>query len=444
MLRSAIVALSCAVILIVAFGWQNIGSPSFGQFGSASFGQLSAGWNTLSTYYQQQDTVKLPGVITDEGQIGPLIPKMIDAGVSLANASYPKTQTERARLTTSNRECEGTKANLDKTSLFLRSTLSEPLEPIAVYYDRSAGIPPELSLFFQDYGYGFHGLTTNGIGERTTVPLAEKERKVIVGGSSVAFGAALDDANTLASRLQARDDARQYITLAIPDGPAEQVICNLTKEVPRYRGQVDELIYVYAEQDLDSGRKYGTPEEVVAWLKNLALNESIPRVTLIYAPTIYNVAPQFTRGKDSASEKFPNRDLQRDRLSKIAAGAGFGWFDIGEIVSAATKTEGVPFSILTNFADESNLSLEGMNHLVDAIKPPKAEPLPAPTVPEASDQQQQPPPVNNAALEKRLEQQSDALEKIRAAAGRAAQNNRLKREVGVILDKLKNELAAAP
>ena len=37
---------------------------------------------------------------------------------------------------------------------------------------------------------------------------------------------------------------------------------------------------------------------------------------------------------------------------------------------------------------------------------------------------------------------SDALEQIRAAAGRAAKNNRLKREAGEILDKLKEELAS--
>jgi hypothetical protein len=272
---------------------------------------------------------------------------------------------------------------------------------------------------------------------------------VVVAGSSVAFGAPLDDANTLASRLQARDDARQYVTLAIPEGPAEQVVCNLTREVPRYRGQIDELIYVYAERDLDSGGKYGTPEDVVAWLKNLAMTESIPKVTVVYAPTIYNVAPQFTRAKGEVGEKYPNRDLQRERLRKIAAGAEFGWYDIGEIVSAASKTDGAPFAILTNFADVSNLSIEGMNRLVDTIRPPKPEPVVVPT-PVQTDSDagaqtsEQAAAIDNAGLEKRLKKQSDALDQIRAAAGRAAKNNRLKREVGDILGKLKDELAAEP
>lgn len=434
MLRSALVALSAALILIVALGWQNIMSTSWGQF--------SVGWDSLSTYYEQ-DPVKFSGVITDESQIKPLIPKMIAAGISLGNAPYPQTQTEVARLTTSNRECEGTKANLDKTSLFLRSNLFEPLDPIVAYHDRSTRIPSDLALFFQEYGYGQHGLTTNGLGERTTVPATDLPRKVIVAGGSVAFGAPLDDANTLASRLQARDDARQYVTLAIPQGTAEQVICNLNKEVPRYRGQIDEFIYVYAEQDLDSGRKYGTPEEVIAWLKNLAQNESIAKTTIVYAPTIYNVAPQLTRGKGQLSERIPNRDAQKDRLSKIAAGAGFGWFDIGAIVSEANKGQAAPFSILTYFADDSNLSLEGMNHLVDKMKPPKVEPVLASTAPQPGEPVQAPVDPT-PELKKRIAKQEDALEKIQAAAGRAAKNNRLKREVGDILQKLKEELAGEP
>jgi hypothetical protein len=435
MFRSAFLALSTALILIVALGWQNIMSTSWGQ--------LSISWDTLSTYYEE-DPAKFSGVITDESQLKPLIPQMITAGISLANAPYPQTQTEIARLTTSNRECEGTKANLDKTSFFLRSNLYEPLDPIVVYHDRGASVPPNLALFFQEYGYGSHGLTTNALGERTTVPTTELPRKVIVAGGAVAFSAPLDDANTLASRLQARDGARQYVTLAVPQGPAEQVICNLSKEVPRYRGQIDELIYVYAEEDLDSGRKYGTPEEVIAWLKNLALTESIARTTIIYAPTIYNVAPQLTRTKGNLSERIPNRDAQKDRLSKIAAGAGFGWFDIGQIVSEANKAQAAPFSILTNFADDSNLSLEGMNHLVDRLKPPpKPAPVLASTTPQAS-QQQPPPPVKNPALERRLAKLTEALEDIQAAAGRAAKNNRLKHQVGDILSKLKEELAGEP
>jgi hypothetical protein len=443
MIRSALLALSTALILVVGLGWQNIMS--------SGWGQLSISWDTLSAYYNyNQEKAQFPGVITDEDQIGRLVPKMIEANISLANAPYPATQTQEARLTTQNRECESPKANLDKTSLFLRSTLFEPLDPIVAYHDRAARLSPELALFFQDYGYGGHGLTTNAVGERTTVPTIERPRKIVVAGGSVAFGALLDDANTLASRLQAADSDRQYINLGIPEDSPENVICTLAAAIPRYRGQVDELIYVYSEADLDPAKKYGTPEEVIAQLKTLVQAESIAKVTVIYSPTIYNVAPQLTRIKGNASERVPNRDGEKDRLRKIVAGAEFGWLDIGEIAIGTSKPDETPFSVLTNFADDRNLSLEGMTRLVETFRPPKAEVLPVSPTPEAGAPaaatpaagEQQPQQPLNAGLEKRVEKQSAALEQIREAAGRAAKNNRLKREVGEILQKLKDELAS--
>ena len=170
MIRSAFLALGTALILVIVLGWQNILS--------SGWGQLDLSWDTLSSYYKDnQEKVTFPGVITDEDQISRLVPKMVEANVGLSNAPYPRTQTEGARLTTPNRECESTKANLDKTSLFLRSTLFEPLDPIIAYHDRTTKLSPELALFFQDYGYGSHGLTTNALGERTTVPLIERPRK---------------------------------------------------------------------------------------------------------------------------------------------------------------------------------------------------------------------------------------------------------------------------
>jgi hypothetical protein len=440
MIRSGLVALAAAAILVAIWGWQNI-SAGWGQL-PVGWGQLSIDWDQLAEYYNQE-TVEFPGVISNEGQIEPLIPKMVEAGIGLSNSSYAQTQTERARLTIENRECISPKANLDKTLLFLRSTLSEPLDPIVAFYDRNATLSPELALFFQDYGYGAHTLTTNALAERVTVPTLEQPRKVVVAGGSAAFGLLLDDANSLASRLQKRDNSRQYVTLAVPEGTAEQVICNLTKAISRYRGQVDELIYFYSEADLDSGEKLGSPEEVIGALKNLAQSETIGKVTVFYSPLIYSLAPQFTRYRGYASDLLPNREGVKDRLRKIVAGAGFGWLDIGEVALDASRAQGSEFSILNNFADDRNLSLQGMNKLVERLMGPEPPPPPEPGAVSALPAKETVAATVDAGLEKRLQKQTEALEDIRAAAGRAAKNNRLKREVGEILQRLKEELAAA-
>lgn len=450
MMRSAFVALAAAVILVLGLGWQNISSAGLGQWSSIE-------WDKLAAYLDQEE-VAYPGVISDESQIRPLISKMIEAGVTLGNSPYSQTQTDTARLTVANRECVSPKANLNKTAFFLRSSLFEPLDPISVYHDQSAKFSPELTVFFQEYGYGYHTLATNALGERVTLPATQRPRKVIVAGGSVAFGAPLDDANTLASRLQALDSERQYINLAVPDAPAEQVICNLTLAVPRYHGEVDELIYVYSEGDLDPSRKYGTPEDVIAWLKNFAQNESLAKVTVIYAPSIYNIVPQYTRYKGHISDALPNPEGERERLRKIVAGAQFEWLDIGEIMLDAAKVQGNEFAVLNNFADGRNLTVEGMNKLMVKLKGKAALPVAVTdattataaavtpgdagtTTDVAAAAPPAPQPPSDAVLESRLKKQSAAIEEIRGAMDRAAKNNRLRGELIRILEKLRNELA---
>ncbi len=440
MIRSAFLALAAAAILVVGWGWQNITSPGWGQLPIA-WSKFSIDWEQLAKYYDQE-RIEFPGVITDEAQIRPLVPKMVEAGIGLSGLAFAQTQTERARLTIENRECISPKANLDKTVHFVRTTLSEPLDPIIAYHDRTLSPSPELTLFFHDYGYGAHKLSTNALAERVTVPQIEQPRKVVVAGGSAAFGLLLDDANSLASRLQKRDNSRQYVTLAVPEGSAEQIICNLTKALPRYTGQVDELIYFYSEADLDSGNRLGTPEEAIGALKNLAQRESIGKVTIYYSPLIYSLAPQFTRYKGYASDLLPNRQAVKDRLRKIVDGAGFGWLDIGEVALAASKAQGNEFSVLNNFADDRNLSLQGMNKLVERIMGP--EPVAPPPAPVSATPAQEETVAAKVdpEVEKRMQRQSQAIEDISAAAARAAKNNRLRAEVGRILQKLKNELAS--
>jgi hypothetical protein len=93
--------------------------------------------------------------------------------------------------------------------------------------------------------------------------------------------------------------------------------------------------------------------------------------------------------------------------------------------------------VFDSFADPRSLSARGIDNLVEKFAlpvPPETLALTA-AAPVPKDQ----PPT--ADLEEQLRKQSAALDDIRAAAARAAKNNRLKREVGDILKRLKSELA---
>lgn len=429
MLRSLLVAIGAASILVAILSWQDIMT--------AGVSQMASGWDRLSAYYNREP-VQLPGVVTDEAQFKSLIPKMIEANVGLINSPYPEVQTERSQLTRRDGECESPRVNLDEIVFFLRSNLFEPLAPIAAHHARGAKLPPDLVKFFQDYGRGALKLTTNAVGERTTVPFLEAPKKVLVAGDSAAFGPMLDDSATLASRLQVKDSTRQYINAGAPGASSEQALCNLTKAASRYQGQVEEVIYLHSEDDFAADQRLGTPDAVIAAIKSLVQNGAATKVTMVYVPSLYNIVPELTRYKGYAGEHATNPQTEREQLKKGAVEAGFVWLDMGDIALERSRSQGNTFSVFDSFADPRSLSAQGINNLVEKV----ALPLPPETLALAAAT---PVPEDQAAaaagLEDQLRKQSAALDDIRAAAARAAKNNRLKREVGDILKKLKNELA---
>lgn len=428
MLRSLLVAIGAALILVAILSWQNIMS--------AGVGQMTDGWDRLLAYYNQEP-ISLPGIATDESELKSLVPKMIEANVGLINSPYPETQTERSQLTRRDGECESPRANLDEVTFFLRSNLFEPLAPIAVHHAREAILPPEMVKFFQDYGRGVHKLSTNAAGERVTVPSLEGPRKVLVAGDSAAFSPMLDDSATLASRLQAKDSTRQYVNVGVPGASSEQALCNLTKAASRYQGQVEEIVYFYSEDDFATDQKFGTPEAVIAAIKSLVQSGGATKVTVIYVPSLYNIVPELTRYRGYAGERVPNPQMRREQLKKSVADTGFVWLDMGDIALERSRSQGNAFSVFDSYADPRSLSPQGINYLVEKF----TLPTPPETIALAAGPSSEDQAVASSGLEAQLRKQADALEDIRAAAARAAKNNRLKREVGDILKKLKNELA---
>src|SRR5262249_14140204 len=152
---------------------------------------------------------------------------------------------------------------------------------------------------FRRYGGPHTSLSTNDQGERITVPDVVTDRVVLVSGDSVAFGAMIDDEATIASQMQTRDRTRRYVNLGVPGDTAEQILCRLEAATQRYKGRIDELIYVYCENDLESKARYGTPKEVIEAVRNIVTREKIGKVTVVFAPYIYMVVPEMTRVEGS-------------------------------------------------------------------------------------------------------------------------------------------------
>ena len=266
--------------------------------------------------------------------------------------------------------CLVQKPNLRKTLTYLRTNLFNPLDPLTMFYDSDRDLDPEIKRLVETYGVRRVAFTTNAQGERITAPAVTSEHKVIVAGDSVAAGVMVDDAETISSQLQALDPTKQYVNIGIGGATAADVICALDKAGRRYRGQIEELIYVYCENDFNRTEPYGTSREVLDWVKRFAKAQGIPKVTVVYAPYIYNVVPQFTRFRGYKGCDHPARAIERAALSELVAEAGFRYLDISEVALEEINRAKTQFAALSVFSDHVHLSPYGIARLVERLRLP--------------------------------------------------------------------------
>jgi len=306
--------------------------------------------------------------LLEDEEIESLIPKLKADVVALGNSRFTELKNPGAAINTRQDGCLVQKPNVHKTLTYLRTNLGNPLDPMTMFYDSERHLDSDVEKLVDTYGIRRVAFTTNAQGERISLPAVTSDRKVIVAGDSVAVGAMVDDAETISSQLQALDPARQYINMGIGAAKATDVICALNRAAQRYRGQIDELIYVYCENDLKQSRPYGTPQQVIDWLKDFVKAQDIAKVTVVYAPYIYNIVPQFTRFRGYPGWRHQTRAKERAELSKLVRDAGFRYFDISDVALEEIDRTKTQFAALSVFSDHVHLSPYGIKRLVVKLR----------------------------------------------------------------------------
>ncbi|MEX0923869.1 MAG: SGNH/GDSL hydrolase family protein [Rhodovibrionaceae bacterium] len=333
---------------------------------SVTFQAINLGKRALG--YEKELVGAYEPMFSDASDLGDLVPKIHEAGIGIGNAPFPEAKSEAAAVNIVVDGCPTLKPNLNKTAFYLRTNAFNPLDPPSIFHDQGQVFEPELAEFFERYGGRRVSMTTNADGERTTLPRVESERKVLIAGDSVAFGALIDDSETLASQLQARGRSRQYVNLGVAGSDAEEVICRLQKATEaRYDGQIDELIYVYCENDLKYKRPYGKPEDAIAWIRDFAQRQGIEKVTIVFSPYVYLAAPEVTRFRGYDGGTYPHRVEGRQALKAEVEKAGFNWIDVGEIARQAIEESRSQFGFFPLYTDHNHLSPEGTRRLADRL-----------------------------------------------------------------------------
>jgi hypothetical protein len=309
----------------------------------------------------------LPMASRDE--IESLVPDMIQAGVGMGNVPYKELMTDSASINEVGSDgCQSPKANIHKTTTYIRSADYDLYDPPSLFFDKQAVLDERLSLFVEKYAMRKAEFSTNDVSERTTLPLISLPRKIIVAGDSVAVGAMIDDSETIASHLQRLDATAQYINLGVNGVDAEDIICRLKTVANRYRGQIAGLIYVYCENDFDPNKPFGKPDEVLAWLKEYAARENVSKVTIVFAPYIYNIIPNLTRFPGSRGAEHGEFFAEADALKKGAAAAGFNFVSIADVAMEEAMARHSDFGAFALFVDHLHLSDYGVSKLVEKLR----------------------------------------------------------------------------
>jgi hypothetical protein len=306
-------------------------------------------------------------VLSDPREIEVLLDDMRGAGVGLGNSHYEQLQTREASTGRKVDGCPQNRPNLDKTFTYLRTPLFEMFNPVVMFYDSGRELPHRLQSFVDRYAVRLTKFTSDEHGQRRTVPTIDRPEVVFVAGDSVAAGAMINDDETLASVLQRRDPNRRYVNLGKGGAEAAEIRCSIELAAQRYPGRVRELIYVYCENDFDEDESMGTPESVVSWLREFVREQEIDRVTVVYAPYIFNVVPELTRVPGQRGERFKDHAGEKARLVMLVQNAGFGWVDFGELALTEADARGTPFGALALYLDVAHHSPLGVERLADGL-----------------------------------------------------------------------------
>ena len=312
-------------------------------------------------------SIPYDNVLSNTDEIESLLQLLKQQNVGLGNAPYRELKTKQASINMRSDGCLHQKPNVRKIMHHLRTSILNPWDPVSFFYDESSDLDPKLRKFIERYGLRPIHHTTNALGERLTIPKITRTTKVLVAGDSVAVGAMIDDAETITSQLQLEDVTRQFVNIGVGGAHASDIVCALENAAKRYRS-IAEVIYVYCENDFEPGLPYGKPQEVIRWLRDYTARIGAKKTTIVYAPYIYNVAPNLTRLIASRGEHFPTHAKSKQVLIDLVKQAGFKFVDIGEIARDETRRRGSQFAALSLYVDHVHLSPYGVKLLVKRLR----------------------------------------------------------------------------
>lgn len=302
--------------------------------------------------------------VSDHSQFETLFPEFRNSRMAFSNTRYHELVSEETKSLFFDEDGNlKNKPNHKYETAFLRSRMFKNWDPVVmVRNDLHTPMTKKARDFVSKYALDRKTITTDELGNRTTLPKSDAHDIVLIIGDSVAFGVQLSDSETLASQLQSKHPEYKFVNASVGGADAVRNITRLRQQLSFYGERVKSVIYVHCENDFSD---IATPEYIVSELSDVLNENGIESRTIVYQTYIYRSMPDLLRNKKQ--EDLNNSYKLKSQTLKLAQKSNFEVVDFYNVVNEYRSKMGTPYAGFSLYVDHCHFSALGTKLVADRI-----------------------------------------------------------------------------
>ena len=250
----------------------------------------------------------------------------------------------------------------------MKSTKALNIDPPVIYFQHGDihKLSSQSKAYITEQSRMYFEYSTDGSGFRKTIPNVTSDRKILIIGDSVPFGAGVDDENTAASHLQ-KLVGEQFKVLNAAVGGYTGTQAYLVAKKLSNQNNFEGLIYVACQNDFMIVKDWvGEAKKVLSKIQSLSnkFNNNVMVILITYME--YNLRDIFLI-KGWKEEKINQTHLLRNSMHQITEKLNFEYRDWTDNVHNFMEQEKSIFSRFALYSDHAHLSPLGNRLLANTM-----------------------------------------------------------------------------
>lgn len=305
-------------------------------------------------------------IVSSENEVRELFPAFLHDQIGFGNTPFSELRNDGTESIFVGADgLVQNKPNHHYKVAFVRSALFDAWDPM-LYKDNNPDQPksPKTLEFKKLHTLAEKSSSTDANGDRNTVPASTAENIALIVGDSVAYGAALNNDETLASRLQIKYPILHFINAGVPGSGTRDNMERLRARLKTHAGKVKAVIYVHCENDMEG---YGTPEHIAGDLHSILEEHKIAGRYFVYSQFIFRVMPDVLRDKNYDDLDIRKHWAQKKEIVGLLQKNGVTLIDGWKLVDDYRIEQGTPLAGFALYVDKCHYSALGIQRLAAMI-----------------------------------------------------------------------------